>query len=443
MRDYYKTLGVPHSATEAEIKQGYRSLIKQCHPDVNTSDQAADWTRQLNEAYEVLADSAKKAAHDAALRAEATQPQTKRAQATRPSPASKPAPEPAAPEYCCERCARADAGLRLAVTTRVISAFFMSRREPTITLLCRRCRLFDTLKANLLTGLLGWWNIYGFFWTIEALFKNANGGEQEDGENESLLHILALQLYRKGRYQDALEAMLEAFRLEPNEANRRGVEFLRNYALPPRRKGLWEMFRAWELHPCVYHATAGLVLGAIIYSVVVINSTSSAPATGVSTKSPAHFETPEPTRTPAPLFSEPQQPLPENGIIFMSDYLDSYQGIKAPLKVATRASDGNYVIKVEDWNTHNVVFYAYIRAGSTAEYELPLGSYRLKFATGRKWYGLDYLFGPETSYSYVPKEMMFTADTTTVGINTHGHSLELIPQVGGNLKTPKMKADNW
>ena len=55
MKDYYKILGIAHSANLTQIKHAYRNLIKACHPDVNTSPEAVEWTPELNEAYEVLA----------------------------------------------------------------------------------------------------------------------------------------------------------------------------------------------------------------------------------------------------------------------------------------------------------------------------------------------------------------------------------------------------
>jgi curved DNA-binding protein len=54
-RDYYKTLGVPKTASAKEIKQAYRRLARKHHPDVNPGDPAAETTfKELNEAYEVL-----------------------------------------------------------------------------------------------------------------------------------------------------------------------------------------------------------------------------------------------------------------------------------------------------------------------------------------------------------------------------------------------------
>ncbi|MCL2099409.1 MAG: molecular chaperone DnaJ [Oscillospiraceae bacterium] len=65
-RDYYETLGISKTADEAEIKKAYRNLAKKYHPDVNPDDKAAEKKfKEVNEAYEVLSDSDKKARYDA------------------------------------------------------------------------------------------------------------------------------------------------------------------------------------------------------------------------------------------------------------------------------------------------------------------------------------------------------------------------------------------
>ena len=64
-RDYYEVLGVQKGAAEQEIKKAYRKLAKANHPDLNPGDAAAEARfKEINEAYEVLSDSAKRARYD-------------------------------------------------------------------------------------------------------------------------------------------------------------------------------------------------------------------------------------------------------------------------------------------------------------------------------------------------------------------------------------------
>ena len=63
-QDYYKILGVPRDADEAEIKKAYRKLARKYHPDVNKASDAEDKFKEVNEAYDVLRDKEKRKAYD-------------------------------------------------------------------------------------------------------------------------------------------------------------------------------------------------------------------------------------------------------------------------------------------------------------------------------------------------------------------------------------------
>ena len=63
-KDYYEILGVKRDATEAEIKSAYRKLARKYHPDVNKTKEAESKFKDINEAYEVLGDKAKRQRYD-------------------------------------------------------------------------------------------------------------------------------------------------------------------------------------------------------------------------------------------------------------------------------------------------------------------------------------------------------------------------------------------
>jgi len=63
-RDYYEILGVPRTASQDELKQAFRRLARQHHPDVNNAPEAEERFKELNEAYAVLSDDDKRAAYD-------------------------------------------------------------------------------------------------------------------------------------------------------------------------------------------------------------------------------------------------------------------------------------------------------------------------------------------------------------------------------------------
>jgi molecular chaperone DnaJ len=63
-RDYYEVLGVGKSASEDDIKKAYRGLAKKFHPDVSTEANAEAKFKEVQEAYDVLSDSSKRAQYD-------------------------------------------------------------------------------------------------------------------------------------------------------------------------------------------------------------------------------------------------------------------------------------------------------------------------------------------------------------------------------------------
>jgi molecular chaperone DnaJ len=63
-RDYYEVLGVPRSASKDEIKNAYRKLALQYHPDRNKSAGSEEKFKDISEAYAVLSDDQKRKRYD-------------------------------------------------------------------------------------------------------------------------------------------------------------------------------------------------------------------------------------------------------------------------------------------------------------------------------------------------------------------------------------------
>ncbi|MFJ9041047.1 molecular chaperone DnaJ [Streptomyces sp. NPDC102406] len=66
-KDYYKVLGVPKDATDAEIKKAYRKLARENHPDANKGNEKAEERfKEISEANDVLGDPKKRKEYDEA-----------------------------------------------------------------------------------------------------------------------------------------------------------------------------------------------------------------------------------------------------------------------------------------------------------------------------------------------------------------------------------------
>lgn len=63
-RDYYEILGISRTASQDEIKQAFRKLARQYHPDVNKDADAEEKFKEFNEAYSILSDVDKRARYD-------------------------------------------------------------------------------------------------------------------------------------------------------------------------------------------------------------------------------------------------------------------------------------------------------------------------------------------------------------------------------------------
>lgn len=133
---------------------------------------------------------------------------------------------------------------------------------------------------------------------------------------------------------------------------------------------------------------------------------------------------PAPSRVPSP--SYPEQPLPDSGAV------RTWAAGKRVAPLEIEADHGsNYLVKLVNVFTHDPAMTVFVRSGSTVEVKVPIGTYEIRYAAGETWYGYDYLFGPDTSYSKADKTFTFEAIGNQVG----GFSITLYKVAHGNLPT--------
>ena len=134
-------------------------------------------------------------------------------------------------------------------------------------------------------------------------------------------------------------------------------------------------------------------------------------------------------------FNQAPQPLPSN------ETLQRYHSREAvaPLEIKTRGSDRHYFVKLVDSSTNRKTLTLFIRGGRSAEISVPLGTFRLKYATGETWYGSQYRFGPDTRYNEADRLFQFTDD----GYQYSGYTVELFLQDNGNLRTEQISPDDF
>lgn len=137
----------------------------------------------------------------------------------------------------------------------------------------------------------------------------------------------------------------------------------------------------------------------------------------------------------------PAAPLPPP-VAQQHGLMRNYTGASgvAPLEVRTDA-DEDYYLKLVDAVTGQDRLTYFIRGGVPLNVEVPLGSYRMRYASGKVWYGEQALFGPDgrTSYAEAGSVFHFRSD---FGRYT-GYTVTLIKQVNGNLSTRNISASNF
>ena len=143
-----------------------------------------------------------------------------------------------------------------------------------------------------------------------------------------------------------------------------------------------------------------------------------------------------PEATPIPIKKSPPPVVQRPGVMWNK----TGRSLRAPFDIQTSAGS-DYYIKLVDAKTNRDAVAIYVTGGKDLEVLVPPGSYKMKYAYGKIWRGEQHLFGPRglTRVEEALKRFDFLASWS--GFN--GYTVELIPQIGGNLPTKSITRDKF
>lgn len=128
--------------------------------------------------------------------------------------------DPAQFGFACSRCSRTDASLRVSILLYVYSLLLVSFRRASVRVLCARCRGIVRWRYILTSGALGIWGIWGFLWTLQAIWTDIAGGTFPPEINARYLAALAATLYRSGDVEGAQSALAASLAFKDDPAVR-------------------------------------------------------------------------------------------------------------------------------------------------------------------------------------------------------------------------------
>jgi hypothetical protein len=110
----------------------------------------------------------------------------------------------------------------------------------------------------------------------------------------------------------------------------------------------------------------------------------------------------------------------------------------APFSIKT-ALGGNYFFKLVDLTTNTEQLSGFIVGGTPLKTKIPAGLYELRYAVGDTWVSEDEFFGDDTAFAKADTPLSFSVESDRV----RGVEVELIRQLGGNLRTSPIKKESF
>jgi hypothetical protein len=250
---YYRLLGIKPQVDNDAIKQAYRKLAKDIHPDHHRLDQCATAKFQrLAEAYETLGNPQRRREYDSA---------------------SLFAFHYEVRPLACDCCGKISPQLRYAVFPYVLGLSFARPCRTFEGLYCSQCAQTKALQAVILTWLLGWWRVpRGPFLSAGALFKILMDDSYPVDKNTDLLMQQATYYFSAGQMELAGDVLshVEQF-VTTGIASQKFAELRRYIPVSRLPRDDWKIRRRWsfliQLAPLAVVSFAAIAISLSLYGV--------------------------------------------------------------------------------------------------------------------------------------------------------------------------------
>lgn len=447
----YDALGVAANESAEGIKTAYRKKASQLHPDKNPGKDTTAAFQTLQQAYEVLSDPERRAEYDAML-ASVEVPQAEEKGGSRLQPVR------------CSRCDAVSAQPHYRVFFCVFGYLFGATKTAHQGVLCATCENKVALIATAKTLVLGWWSVHGFAWTLETLARNLTGGKRFPEQDIRLQAVQAMYFASIDKMDLARAVAKHAYeasiRIQPGSSPiakvREKLGYKAEDPLADLRGHLKRFLDSFDGSSSVLElkdaggvfnrrfATQAALIGGVALALmgwVAIEARDSRlreearlEAEGLERERAAAI-----ARAEEEALRAMEQPLPRTGPMGRKRvYLLSAQGELPPFKIVA-PSGQNYLVKLIDVDDESRSIRAFVRGGETAEFFIPPGSYRMRLAAGKDWYGDEVRFGPKTSYAQMDEILVFRIE----GEDLLGHEIQLAQVRGGNLGKHVISANDF
>lgn len=408
-KGYCKILGLDSSASNNEIKKAFRTKAHELHPDKNNNSDTTKAFQLLSEAYEVLLDPEKKSKYD--ISGITIEERSSNNEPIR-----------------CSFCEKVSAQPRYIIFFEVKSFLVITTRNTVQGIFCPDCAQKKVIKPTLVTWLIGWWGFpFGILYSLQAITVNLFGGKKPKDINANILSYQAWYFAQHGKLDIANSIADDALKFA---TKRKQIDKLHNFKQNlfehNNKINLKKLKNKWKLF------SKSFVIQLLIILLIITIIIGSIAMNNYQEKKDNQLRKNEQI---AYALEHPIQPLPDNGKKY--EFYE-HTGTMAPFKIITRGNEHHF-IKLEDFYNGITKLKIFVRSGQTIVTQIPLGTYRMKYATGYDWYGEKNLFGNETQYSQSENKLIFSLD----GNQIIGNTVELFLQKNGNLKTNRISTNDF